>query len=435
MGVFKRGQRGNVWAYDFWRNGQRYQGYCVNADTGLPAKNESEAKRIERQLIVAAESGVAPTPKKTPTVGGYSFAEALEAVMQDRLQGDAAHLANLAIYSRDLLGFFGDATPIIEITRRRVDEYRSYLAKQCKRVWIGGRNKSLDRSDPRYWKTTDQPRSAITNNYYLDLLRAVFAKAHKTRDPATGASALPFPPEVKPFEELKRLPTPMPDAELMQRRKVAMPWVRDAADLARLFGLRRAEALKLTVDHIDDEREALRWSATEVKSGADEYAFGGDEGFALLLRLAEQAKSRGVRHLVTWPGLVGMSALRNGKPIAEDTEWKPLTTIKTAWNGTARRASLTKKHRFHDVRARYVTEIAKDASGAATQKAARHADPKTTQRYIGIASSEIADIVKATNRKARGLRAQDGDNVVDLAAFKAKGRAKKAATKQNRKAA
>jgi len=113
-------------------------------------------------------------------------------------------------------------------------------------------------------------------------LRGALQAAHRTRDPLTGHPKLPFPPIVASLPKGKRRPRPMPDAELDARLKVAPQWTSDAAELARLFGLRRAEALKLERRHIDRERHCLRWPADETKSGRDEDAHGGAEGWALL---------------------------------------------------------------------------------------------------------------------------------------------------------
>ena len=60
-----------------------------------------------------------------------------------------------------------------------------------------------------------------------------------------------------------------------------------------------------------------------------------------------------------------------------------------AWNRRAWRSTAAKgaAHRLHDVRARYITEIAKVASSATTQEAARHQDAATTARYTAIAGA------------------------------------------------
>jgi integrase len=161
---------------------------------------------------------------------------------------------------RSLQPNLGGDTPVVQITKVEVEHYRSHLATQTVKVWQGGKNNpDLTRTD--LWRDTGRPRTARTNTYYLKRLRYVLTGAHETRDPLTGVSALPFPPKVKLFPESKRVPRPMPDAEFVHRHAEAKAWTRDAMDLARKFGLRRREALMVTLDHIDHERRELFFSA------------------------------------------------------------------------------------------------------------------------------------------------------------------------------
>lgn len=64
------------------------------------------------------------------------------------------------------------------------------------------------------------------------------------------------------------------------------------------------------------------------------------------------------------------------------------------------KAKIDQLHRLHDTGARYITEIAKCDRGLA-KEAARHADPETTERYIAVASSELALAVKSVPRPQR----------------------------------
>lgn len=100
----------------------------------------------------------------------------------------------------------------------------------------------------------------------------------------------------------RRLPRPIGDDELHARLEEAKPWTREAAELARLFGLRLSEALEVGLRHIDREIRGLRFDAGETKGGNDEMVFGGAAGWELLLELEAQAMARGQQDLVTWPG-------------------------------------------------------------------------------------------------------------------------------------
>jgi integrase len=200
-----------------------------------------------------------------------------------------------------------------------------------------------------------------------------------------------FPLEVKLLKTAKREPRPMPDGEFDARQAVAPPWTAEAAELSRVFGLRRGEALWVERRHIDREEGGLFFSGEETKSGRDERVFGGDAGMALLERLRLQAVQRGQMHLVTWPGPKHWRAMLRGEDVPRTT-WRPLKSVRRSWRTTIKTGEIDQPHRFHDVRARYVTEVAK-VQAAATQDAARHADPATTALYIKLAAGEVRTAV------------------------------------------
>jgi integrase len=100
--------------------------------------------------------------------------------------------------------------------------------------------------------------------------------------------------------------------------------------------------------------------------------------------------------------LRNMVAFLKGETMPEpEKAWQPLKSIKRSFRTSAKRAEIATPSRFHDIRARYITEVAKGASGAITQAAARHADFKTTQRYINVGSDEVSAAVSRVSHKAR----------------------------------
>jgi hypothetical protein len=79
--------------------------------------------------------------------------------------------------------------------------------------------------------------------------------------------------------------------------------------------------------------------------------------------------------------------------------WRPLKSVRRSWRTTIKTGEIDQPHRFHDVRARYVTEVAK-VQTAATQDAARHADPATTALYVKLAAGEVrAAVTEALARR------------------------------------
>jgi hypothetical protein len=307
------------------------------------------------------------------------------------------------MYSREILAFFKPETPVTKIPVERVQAYRKYCAEQLIRIWIGGggkQNKKNDRRDPRFWKTGDRVRSAATVNHYLDCLRGAFTQAHAARHPVTGQPMLPFPCKVEPLDAPKRKPTPMQDSELEARLAVAMPWVRESAELARYFGLRMDEAARVSLRHVDSEARCLRFKGEDQKSGRDEEAYGGEIGWRLVQRLVKQARARGQDHLITWPGPKHTWNVRMGRRIPRDA-WRPLKSVRKSWATSAKVAGIEKPKRFHDVRGAYIPQVARGTkSSRLIREAARHRDQSTTDRYIEIAQKETAIAVEKAMRPA-----------------------------------
>ncbi len=313
------------------------------------------------------------------------------------------HVANLKAYARELLEEFGADTPVVDVGQERADEYRRKASAAMVKVWRGGPR--ARKKMPEKLGQGDRVRSPASVNHRLNCLRAVFARAHRVKDPVTGLPMLPYPPAVDPVPAPKRRPRPMPDAELFARLEVAPPWVVDAAELARYFGLRLAEALEVELGHIDHGERALRFDGATTKSGRDEFAHPLPGGWPVLMRLERQARARGQSRLITWPGPGYMATFLAGEPVPRKA-WRPLKSIRRAWRSSARKAKVARPHRFHDTRGRYITEVAKVASSATTQEAARHQDAATTAGYTAIASAEVARALKAVPRpKKPGQRA------------------------------
>lgn len=386
MTVFRNRQRRGEWRYDFEHGGQRYHGPCVDAVTGKPAASRKQA--LEHEALARSRARIGETAGRSISrPGTFTFGQALDLHLDAQVGSSPAHVSNLELYGRELLAFFGVDTPVAEIGQERVDAYRRHAAAAPVMVWRGGPRKRA--KAPAKTGKLERARSPASVNHRLNCLRATLAQAHRVKDPVSGAPMLPFPPTVTPVPEPKRRPSPIPDAELFARLDKAPPWTRDAAELVRYFGLRRTEALEADLKHIDAEERALRFDGAHTKSGRDEFARPVPGGWEVLTRLARQARARGQTRLITWPGMEYKAAFLAGKPVPRSA-WRALKSIKRSWRTTAKAAKVKAPHRLHDGRGRYITEVAKVASSATTQKAARHQDAATTARYTEIAGAEVA---------------------------------------------
>ncbi len=411
MTVFRDKRRNNRWSYEFEIDRQRYQGTCDN-DDGTPSRTKDEAREAEvrEKKLVRARQGMA---RSGIVAGGFLLTQALGLHLQAlEADGSTSHLASVRRIAAEIVKFFGPTCRVVEIDQIRADEFRTFTVGQRRKVWIGGARKPTpeDEVNPALWKVLDRPISPSEVNHRLDVLRSALGRAHKVRDPLTGHSALPFPPDIKPVFEPKRTPTPMPEAELAARLESASPWTIEATLLARLFGCRLAEATFVDLRHMDHQERCLRFRGEETKSGRDEALYGGEAGWALLERLAAQAIRRGQTRLITWPGLGWARRVFRGVMPADDATdpetslsiWRPLKSIRRSWNGSARRAGIDQPQRYHDVRAAYITDIDRVASATTTRLLARHASMATTQKYIGLVDSELAEAANvAAKRRAK----------------------------------
>ncbi len=402
MTVYKRKDRDGAWEYEFVRRGRRHRAFCLNSD-GTLARTKTEAKAAEAIAKADAIKGQQAV-RSIVRAGDFTLSMAQAKLVQrviDRRR-KKTHLDNITLWGDEALLFFGPDTAFQDLTQKRLEEYAAHLGRQTVRRWRGGRRRPTagERGDAKQWVDTGRPLSKRQVNNYLRHFQRLLSVAAKVRDPVTRLPVLAQDPplEIELERMPRRRPRPMPDIELAARLAELPPWTRDVVELSRLFGLRAGECLRLEVRHIDDDARGLFFRGEEAKSGHDEPVFGGAAGWQLLQRLKRQAIARGTTFLVTIPVAprhVQLAA--QGKALPADAGWRPLRTLGNAWRRSAERARIGDKpidgaHRFHDVRARYITEVAK-VDKAAARGAARHRHSVTTDLYIGVADDEISRAV------------------------------------------
>lgn len=419
MSVFRDSRRqSKPWVYDFWVNGQRYQGDCMHADTGVAAKSRQEALDIQaaRRTAARQEQSLARSGIRREA---YTLNQACVVYLARKETDSPSDYAKHVVMVREIRGVLNGHKAVVDFTDEDFEGYRKFCIAQTIKVWKGGpkRKRTGTPADDRFWKDTGRPRAPRTVNDYLECARAIFTIPTRLRDPVTRQPILDEVPEIKLVRTPKRIPRPIGDGELAARLETAPPWTCDAAELSRLFGLRHGEAFWVGPRHVyretyvgeDDqpiEVVALRFGPNETKSRNEEIAYGGEAGAELLEQLVHQARERGAELLVTWPGKKHFRAFLAGKEVPRDC-WVGLKSVRRSWTRAAKRAGIQDPHRFHDVRARFITEVAK-VQPAAAQDAARHQDPSTTALYIKLASSEIrAAVATAVGRRPITRKAMD----------------------------
>lgn len=406
VAVFRRRDRGNAWWYEFRCLNKRHRHPCLDLER-QPVENITEARKAERRARTDAEKGGLPD-RARPRAGEFTFRHAGNQHIKriaDR-QRKESHQRNHRLYVHEIVKFFGAGMPFRDLRPPRVDEYVAFCRRQTIRKWRGGKTKATDADleNAKKWTDTGVRRAPRQVNNYLKCLQRLCAIAAKVRDPVTGQPALETTIEIELEKVPRRRPRPIPDGELAARAATLPPWTQEALMLGRLFGLRKNESLEADIRHIDRERRGLRFAGGDTKGAGDEYAFGGAEGWKLVLKLERQARERGQTRLITWPGPTHQHLALAGKKMPKETKWRPLKTMGGTWRRSIGRAKVENPHRWHDVRARYITEVAK-VDKAAAKGAARHQHAGTTELYIDIADTEISEAVAvAVSRRPKGAK-------------------------------
>jgi integrase len=391
MTVFFDKKRGR-WRYDFELAGARYARECLN-QAGSPVTSRRAALTVEAEAKRTARlSGV--TPRSADLTLAQVFDDLSETWQKQPGWPDRRRML------RELLKFFGPATAMRDIDGARIQDYIAFALRQPLRVWIGGPTKK-DGEDNWASHPSGRTRGSATVNRYLPLLRAAFRRAYLSRDPVTRERAVEDVPPIPKLMELKRKARPVPDDALMDLMKTLPAHVVEALKVTLFFGFRRNEAFSLTIGQVDFAAGGIRLEAKNVKNRTDAFLPGSRHAMQFMAQLVDQARDRGIRHLIAWPGLV-----TDEKKIAM-AKWRPIKSPKSSW--TRAMAEIEKKYgrrcRWHDIRAAYITQVALTSGAIAAQKLARHSDFKTTAGYVDVADDVMrAAAEKASERMALGAR-------------------------------
>lgn len=368
MTVFLNKQRGR-WSYDFWFQGQRFQGYCLDAK-GEPVTSKSAARQAEG--VAKRRAAMAPkvADPREMTIGQ------VVASLQPRWMRSATW-PDRQRQAREIVAFFGSRTPMREIGAR-VNDYIEFSLSQRVRVWMGGPGKDRDDESLReLWKDTGRTRSAATTNRHLSLLRQIVGRAAQMRD-LSGKPVLDFVPQIKELPELKRRARPAPEPVLEKALQSLPPHGREAVTLTLYFGLRKGECFGLEISQVDFTANGIWLRAEDVKDNEDAFLPGAPDAMEYLRQLVEQAKERGESRLITY---------RRHPNSEKPGKWKPIAGARTAWKRVMDQIEKEtgRRYRWHDLRAAFITHVAVNSGAMAAQRLARHSDFKTTQGYIDVA--------------------------------------------------
>jgi integrase len=192
--------------------------------------------------------------------------------------------------------------------------------------------------------------------------------------------------------EPKRKARPTPDAVITDLFKLLPEYVNDAIKATLYFGFRKGEVFSLQIHNVDFDAGGVRLEHDHVKDDEDAFLPGGRDAMQFLARLVDQAKERGVKHLITY-------RVKRKDPADQAAEpWRSVKNPRGCWRRAMKVIEEThgKKWRWHDLRAAFITQVALTSGPIAAQALARHSDFETTQGYIEVAD----DVTRAAAEKA-----------------------------------
>lgn len=416
MSVFFDRDR-QVWRYDFQYRGKRYAKECVHPITNEIARNKTEATDIEEFIRANEKEKHRANPTvKTSHGGAFTLANAAEIYLSRGSLGSTT-MTNRMADVKEVLHFFGADSAIVSIDTVRVSAYVKWTAD-------GGLGRTSKSGTHR------APRNPSTVNRITSTLRTLFTIAHKAKDPVTGQSALPHMVEVPRQKTPDRIPTPIPDRNLLKIRAHALPWTLDAIDVSRTFGFRHHEIRAVTTEWFDLDSRLMVMPAKFSKSNRDDVMPLNDDAMALLRRLFDQAKARKTKYLVTWPRYTP----RPGQEIDANAKWVPITaSFRGGWYRACRLAGFDPhKHKIHHMRSTFITAAAAK-NVLLARDLARHSSINTTMLYVG----KVTDGHRATmNAATSGWRPPAPVRVIEGTATRAKAtKAKATSTSNPRRAA
>jgi integrase len=410
------------WMHDFKYQGRRYAGYCVDPETGAPAKNRKQAVAIEEAIKVGLRKGALAKKEPPP---GYTVADCFADWLDSLGSGANRHNAEDHIAEFLARPEFAPTKPVAEVSDLDVERYIQWAAVQPLRVYLGGPSaasaaKRQARGLP-LWKDTDRIRSRSTINHYLATLKAAFGYAARLK--VNGTPLLKFVPTIRKMKGPVREVRAFLDTELealienagtkevvtrkgatKQVKKRPPPqYVIDAVLLCRLMGFRRREVINLDLRNMDDQRGGYWLRAEDTKGNRDDFVKAHPEAWNILVRLRDQALASGNTRLILARGPRGRSKYAPLRPIKD---------FRSSFDRVMEDVGFKGKYTFHNTKAAFVTAIADVADSTTTQRLARHRDYKTTQKYIavrdgrkGAAVDAMPVFIVAAFEKARALRA------------------------------
>jgi integrase len=269
------------------------------------------------------------------------------------------------VYLKHLKAFFG-GTVLTKITSKLVEQYRDQRRQQ-----------------PSIRDEAHTVKGATVNRELECLTCVLDLAVRRQYIPENSARG------VKHFNELRDRPDKQMLTLEQEERilKAAPPHLRVGIILLVQTGGRTySEGFRLRWDQIDWERRLIRWGNDVKTPGSSEP-----------LPLTDTA----CRVLREWKEELGSdSAFVFPSPGRPD---RPITTVKTAWKATLKRAGVP-HFPIYNLRHAFCTRLSWVAADAVIQRAMRHTSPETKRKYQLGMVEQVREAMERANQRVYGER-------------------------------
>lgn len=199
-------------------------------------------------------------------------------------------------------------------------------------------------------------------------------------------------PGLKPMREPKDVGRALTDEEVSRLFRAAAaspsPYIQTAILLAVSTGMRSGEIFDLTWGAVDFEREELKVLRSKTRGGEGRVIPMNATVKAALESYAAGYAGRFGGLKPEWYLFAACSTKRPADP------WKPVTSLKTAWNWVKARAGV--EARFHDLRHTAASRMGRaGASRAAMMRVLGHASQSLVDHYCHAEERDLREAVKA----------------------------------------
>ncbi len=394
MSVYLNKKR-QKWAYTFRIDGERFAGYCEDPETGVLAKNKTEAKKVERairakvqKLLDEGKKAKEEENKKAVPKGGFTLVEPLTYYL-NKMKGKASFNTAKG-YTEELLDFFGRETPMQDV-EEKIEDYIEFSKKQKVKYWKG-----KDENGNDLYGERDKLRSNKTINEYLNFLVRSYRAFKKAPSNKKIRKYIPNPPEFEHLEVYKRTPTPIPmsvaEKYLDAFDEVLHAHTKLAYIICEQTGMRARECAQIKERQYHEAERRILLEAEQTKSKAGRFFPVNDIAHQALIECRKVGDYLW-KLIQEYPHLAAEYAEEYGIKSRMDINFilyrpkgtgvpRPVKHVSTsAWKAVKKKVGIN--YRWHDTRATFCSETL-GASGdiSAVQQIAGHQDITTTQKYL-----------------------------------------------------